>query len=119
MKHRVWCKGLDEWETDSTFVDSTGTLLFFDHRRGMTEANMKHHVLEYSTGVKDKNGKEIFEGDIMAVPAHLKDEYRKCVVELIDGVFAIEKNSTSEQFLEDDTMKIIPELFEIIGNIHQ
>ena len=43
-------------------------------------------ILEQSAGVKDRNGKLIFEGDVVDVYIPIEDSHRKCVVEhVIDG----------------------------------
>jgi uncharacterized phage protein (TIGR01671 family) len=95
--------------------------------------NKEDYVLEQYTGLKDKNGKEIYEGDIV--------KYTRSKVESIEspkGVFSSKLIELGEDFGEiafigfeyvvsfdhkryDDIEKLgnCPHRFEIIGNIHE
>ncbi len=66
MKFRVWCKNKNEWERDEMFLTESGKLVLFNHRGEVRPVNMDNHVLEFSTGMKDSVGCEIFEGDIIS-----------------------------------------------------
>ena len=112
IKFRVWDKSQKGW-VDCFGIEFRQDGIFLTDSSGDYLEN--NSELMQCTGLKDKNGKEIFEGDILEwVEENLgegnivKD---RGVVEFEHGSFSIKYISICEWYNEDGTP------FEIIGNI--
>ena len=111
FKFRVWSKGeqcVDHQHPDEALIDTqTGECAYWD---GFANCNvpMEDVIIEQCTGLKDKNGDLIYEGDILQAAA---DVYR--TVQWDDDGFAIK--SQMGFFLYPAEWSA----HEIIGNIHE
>ena len=67
------------------------------------------------TGLKDKNGKEIYEGDILALKTHYNDVVFGFVV-FNYGAFCL---SSRETYYDDELISNLGVEFEVIGNVFE
>ena len=118
-KFRAWDKGTDLMN-EVTVIDFESEEVYYHHwRYGHSKAiNLKNIELMQSTGLKDKNGVEIFEGDIVVFNDESDDKYIICTFLRCFGI-----RFSDVGFVEFSTMFDGPvsteDVFTVIGNIYE
>lgn len=120
MRHiefRVWNTLLKKYLPDDlAHIKSSGSLVFGssyrkpDYNRYLPFIMKGDNIVEQFTGLKDKNGKKIYEGDVLVDDTGEPVEY--WVVKFSDGGFVGECAGVAESLFELTNL-------EVVGNIHK
>ena len=128
LKFRVWDKANNRYlRRDSTGIDNLGNIIDFEncdeddrgvHNVRVLGKNDMGFTTEQYTGLHDKNGKEIYEGDILSIPRR-KDKKKDKLYTVVWHKTHARLNfaNTNGEFGEISIGKIIRS--QIVGNIHE
>ena len=116
IKFRAWDKVKKRWIKDDITIAFDGLVRILSIDGPSKLVANKDVVIEFYTGFKDKNGKEIYEGDIFR--ASIQNPALSIVK--WDGEKArFRLWEIPEERWSDTTISYASKNFEIIGNVHQ
>ena len=116
IKVRVWSKPLERFLTkDEWFLDFDGDLHFIEYDEDSNQywpdrVPEENYVVQQYTGILDKNGVEIYEGDILSYEGIHKVGDGVSIVSFEDGSFMIDEDIASKDWAVEH--KVIGNIFE-------
>lgn len=121
-KYRAWDSANKEMFKDTFAITENGQVVVVEQESVASSPDyvfVYHLVIMQSTGLKDKNGKEIFEGDILACKTDDEVINLNIFWDEERALFMFESKKYNEQeplaeLVENNTYP-----FEIIGNIYE
>lgn len=129
LKYRAWYVLAEEMINEILMISFVRKEIIGKFSDGSTSVPLKFEdkrngedvIIMQSTGLKDKNGKEIFEGDVIAIevddtetPINARVFQNSKIGVLMFHVFEDNEDVPMVELLEDNSVA-----FEIIGNIYE
>lgn len=126
-KYRAWDIEFEKMVQVNTLFLDEQTLKVAYENGGVTKDDINYYVLMQSTGLKDKNGKEIFEGDLITETGVFNStvKYGSWIYEEDFGAkaksvgFYLDKSYEDHTWYENFNYDYISKNCEVVGNIYE
>jgi uncharacterized phage protein (TIGR01671 family) len=119
IKFRCWYVNKNEWEKDLVMLTPNGGICQLKNDIHIP-CNPKTHIIQLFTGLRDKNGREMYEGDILSYE-YFKGKF---IVEWLFWGWTL-RGTVPEEEREVRTFPPITmpsgnfEYIEVVGNIYE
>lgn len=127
QKYRAWDIEFEKMVQVNTLFLDEQTLKVTYENGGVAKDDINYYVLMQSTGLKDKNGKEIFEGDLITETGVFNStvKYGSWIYEEDFGAkaksvgFYLDKSYEDHTWYENFNYDYISKNCEVVGNIYE
>ena len=126
-KYRAWDIEFEKMvQVNTLFLDEQTIKVTYENG-GVAKDDINYYVLMQSTGLKDKNGKEIFEGDLITETGVFNStvKYGSWIYEEDFGAkaksvgFYLDKSYEDHTWYENFNYDYISKNCEVVGNIYE
>lgn len=110
IKFRAWSRRHEKYMDPNHFFVGANGAVFYETIANKKTLKLRNWILEQYTGLKDKNGKEIYEGDILKCTSKYTDI--KTEIQYVESCLPF--IHLSKAFYDAEIYE-----YEVVGNIHE